>query len=63
MKVRKKQRQLVGKGSKDGSYLDRLGPNPFLECLYLDKGLLEQQNTGNYKGLKITTCVHSWDKL
>ena len=36
---------------------------PLLQWLHLDKCLLEQHMQGNYNGLKITTCVHSWDKL
>ena len=34
---------------------------PLLQWLHLDKCLLEQHMQGNYNGLKITTCVHSWD--
>ena len=36
---------------------------PLLQCLHLDKHLLEQQNTRNYKGLKITTHTCNWGKL
>ena len=36
---------------------------PWLQRLHLDTCLLELQMQRNYKGLKITTCVHSWDKL
>ena len=31
--------------------------NPLLQCLHLDEPLLQQQNTRNYKRLKITTCM------
>ena len=37
--------------------------DPLLQCLHLDKHLLQQQIQRNYKGLKITACTHSWGKL
>ena len=41
-----------------------LGPfAAVLQCLHLDKRLLEQQNKRNYKGVKITACMLSWGNL
>ena len=36
--------------------------DPLLQCLYLDKFLLNRKNT-NCKRLKITVYMHSWGKL
>ena len=35
--------------------------DPSLQCLHLDKHLLQQQIQGNEKGLEVTTC--GCDKL
>lgn len=36
--------------------------DPLLQCLLLDKHLL-QQIQGNEKGLEVTMCMCGWDKL